>query len=119
MLLHAEIDVDGTNLTVVSTHFSHLEFGAVLQTRALRRGLPPVDRPAVLVGDMNMWGWTISAMAPRGWRRAVRGKTWPSTHPSHQIDHLLVTPSVEVVRGEVLPDLGSDHLAIRARLRVT
>ena len=49
----------------------------------------------------------------------MRGKTWPSPHPRHQIDHLLVTPSVEVVRGEVLPDLGSDHLPIRARLRVT
>ena len=119
VLLHAEIDVDGTNLTVVTTHFSHLEFGAVFQTRALRQGLPPVDRPAVLVGDMNMWGWTISAMAPPGWQRAVRGKTWPSKHPGHQIDHLLVTPSVEVVRGEVLPDLGSDHRPIRARLRVT
>jgi len=117
-LLHAEIDVDGTNLTVVATHFSHLEYGSPLQARALRRGLPPVDRPAVLVGDMNMWGWTVKAMAPRGWRRAVRGKTWPSTHPGHQIDHLLVTPSVAVVGGEVLPDQGSDHLPIRARLRV-
>jgi endonuclease/exonuclease/phosphatase family metal-dependent hydrolase len=119
VLLQAEIDVDGTNLTVVATHFPHLEFGSPLQTRALRRGLPPEDRPAVLVGDMNMWGWTISAMTPRGWRSAVRGKTWRSTHPRHQIDHLLVTRSVEVVRGEVLPDLGSDHLPIRARLRVT
>jgi endonuclease/exonuclease/phosphatase family metal-dependent hydrolase len=119
MLLHAEIDVDGTNLTVVATHFSHLEFGAPLQTRALRRGLPPIDRPATLVGDMNMWGWTIDAMAPAGWRRAVRGKTWAAPHARHQIDHVLVTPSIEVVRGEVLPDLGSDHLPIRVRLRVT
>jgi endonuclease/exonuclease/phosphatase family metal-dependent hydrolase len=118
-LLHAEIDVDGTNLTVVATHFAHLEMGAPLRTRALRRGLPPVDRPAVLIGDMNMWGWTIDAMAPPGWRRAVKGKTWSSPHPRHQIDHALVTPSIEVVRGEVLPDLGSDHLPIRLRLRVT
>jgi endonuclease/exonuclease/phosphatase family metal-dependent hydrolase len=118
VLLHAEIDVDGTNLSVVTTHFSHLEYGSPFHTRALRRGLPTVDRPAVLVGDMNMWGWTISAMAPPGWRRVVRGKTWPSTHPGHQIDHVLVTSSVEVVRGEVLPDLGSDHLPLRARLRI-
>ena len=44
LLLQAEIDVDGTNLTVVGTHFSHLEFGSPLQTRALRRG-PAADRP--------------------------------------------------------------------------
>jgi endonuclease/exonuclease/phosphatase family metal-dependent hydrolase len=118
-LLHAEIDVDGTNLTVVATHFTHLEHGAPLHTGALRRGLPPSDRPAALIGDLNMWGWTIDAMAPRGWRRALRGKTWPAPRPHHQIDHLLVTPSVEVIRGEVLGDMGSDHRPIRARLRVT
>lgn len=117
-LLHAELDVDGTNLTVVATHFSHLEFGSPLQARALRRGLPPADRAAVFAGDMNMWGWTIAAMVPNGWRRVVRGKTWPARRPLHQIDHILVTPSVEVVRGEVLPDAGSDHRPIRARIRV-
>jgi endonuclease/exonuclease/phosphatase family metal-dependent hydrolase len=119
MLLVAEVDVDGTNLTVVTTHFSHLEFGSPLHARALRRNLPPVNRAAVLVGDMNMWGWTISAMAPRGWRRVVRGKTWPSRRPHHQIDHLLVTPSVEAIDSEVHRHVGSDHRAIRARLRVT
>ena len=118
-LLLAEIDVDGTNLTVVATHFAHLEHGSILQARALRQGLPPADRAAAFVGDMNMWGWTIDAMTPRTWRRAVRGKTWPAWRPHSQIDHLLVTPSVEVVRAEVLPNLGSDHRPIRARLRVT
>jgi endonuclease/exonuclease/phosphatase family metal-dependent hydrolase len=118
-VLLAEIDIDGTNLTVAGTHFSHLEFGSLLQTRALRRALPPSDRPGVLLGDMNVWGWTISAMAPPGWRRAVRGKTWPSRRPRHQIDHVLVTPSVEVIRADVLPHVGSDHRAVRARLRVT
>ncbi len=118
VLLHAEIDVDGANLTVVATHFSHLEFGSPLQARALRRALPPIDRPAAFVGDMNMWGWTVAAMTPRGWRRAVRGKTWPSRRPAHQIDHVLVTPSVGVVGGEVLPHAGSDHRPIRTRLRV-
>ena len=118
-LLQAEIDVDGTNLTVVGTHFSHLEYGAPFQARALRRGLPPADRPAAFLGDLNMWGWTIDAMAPRGWRRSVAGKTWPARRPRHQIDHLLVTESVEVVDSEVLPDAGSDHRPIRARLRVT
>lgn len=119
VLLQAELDVGGTNLTVVTTHFSHLEHGSPLQAPALRRGLPPTDRAGAFLGDMNMWGWTISAMTPAGWRRAVRGKTWPAHRPSHQIDHLLVTPSVEVIRSEVLPNRGSDHRPIRARLRLT
>jgi endonuclease/exonuclease/phosphatase family metal-dependent hydrolase len=118
VVLLAEVDVDGTNLTVVGTHFSHLEFGAPLHARALRRAMPPADRPAVLLGDMNVWGWAVAAMVPSGWRRTVRGKTWPSRRPRHQLDHIVATPSVEVIRAEVLPHLGSDHRAVRARLRV-
>jgi endonuclease/exonuclease/phosphatase family metal-dependent hydrolase len=118
VLLEAELDVGGTDLIVVGTHFSHLEFGSPLHTSALRRGLPPIERRAALVGDMNMWPWTLAAMAPRGWRPAVKGKTWPARRPHHQIDHILVTPGVEVLHGEVLPGRGSDHLPIRARLRV-
>jgi endonuclease/exonuclease/phosphatase family metal-dependent hydrolase len=117
-VLRAEIDVGGRPLQLATTHFSHLEFGSPLQARALRRALPRSTEPAAFVGDMNMWGWTISAMVPDGWRRAVRGKTWPTRRPSHQIDHLLVTSPVEVVEAEVLRDLGSDHRPIRARLRL-
>lgn len=112
-----EVEVDGAPLQVRGTHLPHLEYGAHLSTRGLRRALPPADRAAAFIGDMNMWGWTIDRMVPSGWRRVVRGKTWPSHRPHSQIDHLLVTPSVEALWGEVGPDLGSDHLPIRARLR--
>lgn len=116
-VLALEVEVDGSSLPVRGTHLPHLEYGAHLSTRGLRRALPPTDGPAAFIGDMNMWGWTIDRMVPQGWRRAVRGKTWPSHRPHSQIDHLLITPSVQVVWGEVGPDLGSDHLPIRARLR--
>jgi len=118
-VLRVEVDVAGTPLTVCTTHFTHLEFGAVLHAPALRRALPPADRPAVLIGDMNMWGWCISAMTPRGWRRVGRGATWPAHKPHSRIDHLLVARGVEVLESETLPDVGSDHRPIRARLRVT
>jgi endonuclease/exonuclease/phosphatase family metal-dependent hydrolase len=113
------VDVDGSPLEVRGTHLPHLEYGAHLSTRGLRRALPTADRAAAFIGDMNMWGWTIDRMMPRGWRRVVHGKTWPGHRPHSQIDHLLVTRSVEVVWGEVGPDLGSDHLPIRARVRWT
>lgn len=118
VLLEVGIQMGSTPMTIVATHFSHLEMGSVRHARPLRRALPPVGQPAVFLGDMNMWGWTIAAMTPEGWRRAVQGKTWPAHRPAHQIDHILVTPSVEVSAGGVLPDLGSDHRALRARLVV-
>lgn len=114
-----EVEVDGASLHVRGTHLPHLEYGAHLTTRGLRRTLPPTDLPAAFIGDMNMWGWTIDRMVPAGWRRVVRGKTWPAHRPHSQIDHLLVTPRVDALWGEVGPDLGSDHLPIRAQLRWT
>ena len=75
------IDVDGTNLTVVGTHFSHLEFGSPLHRPSLcGAACRPTDRPAVFVGDMNMWGWTIDAMTPAGLapRRAGQDVARPS-----------------------------------------
>ncbi|MEX2293240.1 MAG: endonuclease/exonuclease/phosphatase family protein [Acidimicrobiales bacterium] len=116
-VLATEIEVEGSTLDVRGTHLPHLKYGAHLSTMGLRRSLPSANVPGALIGDMNMWGWAINRMVPDGWRRAVRGKTWPSHHPRHQIDHLLITSSVEVLWGEVGPDLGSDHLPIRARLR--
>lgn len=116
-VLALEVEVDGRALHVRGTHLPHLEYGAHLSTRGLRRALPDAGRAAAFIGDMNMWGWTIDRMMPPGWRRVVRAKTWPSHRPQHQIDHCLVTRRVEALWGEVGPDLGSDHLPIRARLR--
>lgn len=116
-LLSVDVEVEGEPLRVMATHLPHLEHGVWATTRALRRALPPVDRPAVLVGDMNMWGWSLDAMLPRDWRRVVRGKTWPAHRPHSQIDHIAVTPPVAVAWSEVGPDVGSDHLPVRARLR--
>lgn len=117
-VLVVDVEVGGSVLTVLGTHMAHLETGVAFHTRPLRRLLPSADQPAALVGDMNMWGWCIDLMTPRRWRRTVQGKTFPSHRPHSQIDHLLVTPPVEVLSAEVLPDLGSDHLPIRARLRL-
>ena len=117
-LVVVDVAVDDATLTVLGAHMAHLETGVAFHTRALRRILPPADQPAALVGDMNMWGWNIDLMTPKQWRRTVQGKTFPAHRPHSQIDHLLVTPPVEVLSAEVLPDLGSDHLPIRARLRL-
>jgi endonuclease/exonuclease/phosphatase family metal-dependent hydrolase len=104
-----------SGLSIVGAHLAHLSHGSVLQMRQLAGELARRGGPMVLTGDMNSWSLPLLPMLP-GWRKAVHGRTWPTTRPHSQIDHLLVTGDVEACDGEVLAPLGSDHRAIRARV---
>ena len=101
-------DLGGVELTVHGTHMSHITHLSPAQYRRLARLLPPLDRPALLAGDMNMWGPPASSFF-RGWRRAVVGRTWPAHRPHSQLDHVLVTPALRVVDARVAEATGSDH----------
>ncbi len=97
-------------LTVVGTHMSHIWAGSPRQLRRLWRALEPLREagPVVLAGDMNMWGPPLVALLP-GWRRAVKGPSWPAWRPHSQLDHILVSGAVEVSRSGVAAAAGSDH----------
>lgn len=114
-----EIDVAGAQLTVVGTHMSHITYGAPKQflqlSRAIRRLVP--SGAGILAGDMNLWGPPAAAFFP-GWRRALRGRTWPAWRPHSQVDHILIRGPLEVVGGEAMPPMGSDHRPLRVRLAV-
>jgi endonuclease/exonuclease/phosphatase family metal-dependent hydrolase len=115
--LHVALDVDGHPLDLVAVHLSsRLPYAPPMQLRTLRRQLPPPDQRTVVVGDFNLWGPAVTAMLP-GWRRAVRGRTWPAHRPHSQIDHVLVRNDVEVVDAAVLDEVGSDHRPVRVTLR--
>lgn len=117
-VLHLEVDVGGTPVDLVAVHLtSRLPHGPPLQLRRLARSIPADERPGILAGDCNFWGPAASALLP-GWRRTVRGRTWPATHPHSQIDHVFVRGSVTMLDGAVLPPVGSDHRPVRVRLRV-
>ncbi|MCU1353782.1 MAG: metal-dependent hydrolase [Acidimicrobiales bacterium] len=112
----AEVDVGGTAVVVAAVHLSFVLPNAAAQLRRLR-GLLPADRPSVVVGDCNLWG-PVAATMLGGWRRAVRGRTWPADRPHSQLDHVLVSPGITVVAAGVDPPIGSDHLPVRATLEV-
>jgi endonuclease/exonuclease/phosphatase family metal-dependent hydrolase len=103
--------------TVVGTHMPLLKDPVWRLVPAIRAALPPTDEPAAFAGDMNMWSWCVDRIVPRGWRRAVRGRTYPAHRPHSQTDHIMVTPAVEVVEAAVVPQVMSDHRPIRVRLR--
>ena len=115
--LAVEVALGASTLTVIATHLSHLSHGSPIQVRRLRQDLPDPSQPAVLLGDLNMWGPWASALLP-GWKRAVKGRTWPAHRPHSQIDHILVSGPVKVLDSGVGVFSGSDHRPVRAVLSI-
>jgi endonuclease/exonuclease/phosphatase family metal-dependent hydrolase len=113
------LDVGGVAVEAVGLHVSSRLWWAApfIHLSALRPQLPGPERPAFVAGDFNLWGPSVERMFP-GWRRTVRGATYPSHRPHSQIDHVLVNDRLECVEAEVVDDRQSDHRPVRVRLRV-
>ncbi len=97
------------------------------QMAALRERAAATDRPTIFGGDLNSSLWSpLYRSLMRGTNlqntRAGRGilGTWPSFLGPFRspIDHILVTPGIEVIHCEVTPGIGSDHRPLIADLRV-
>lgn len=118
--LRVGIEVGDTRLDVVAVHTSSKLWFAnpAVHLARLRPHLDMLrDRPAIVAGDCNLWGPLVERLLP-GWRRAVKGRTFPAPRPHSQIDHVLVNDHVHPRGGEVLGRTPSDHRPIRARLSV-
>jgi endonuclease/exonuclease/phosphatase family metal-dependent hydrolase len=110
------LDLPGRGpLRVVNTHLTYRLLSPVQLLRLVRR-LIPGDIPTVIAGDLNMPG-PVTGLAA-GYAQAVHGRTFPAHRPLLQLDHILASRHVTRCGGEVLPHAGSDHLPVRARLRV-
>jgi endonuclease/exonuclease/phosphatase family metal-dependent hydrolase len=116
----ASLACDGRPVFVVATHMPHLTYGSPVAYARLARDLTRLasGRAGVLAGDFNLWGPPAEALLP-GWRRAVKGRTWPAWRPHSQVDHIMTTGGWRVLSAEVLAPAGSDHLPLRAHLQPT
>jgi endonuclease/exonuclease/phosphatase family metal-dependent hydrolase len=113
-----DLTVEGRPISVAGIHMSHLLYGSPRQFAELRHRLHADARPdAVLAGDMNSWGPLVRLFMP-GWRRSVKGPSWPTWRPHSQIDHILVRGALRPRAGRVLPHAGSDHRPVRVELEV-
>lgn len=106
----------GGPLRIVNTHLTHRLLSPVQLLRLLRR-LVTDDIPTVIAGDLNMPA-PVTGLAV-GYAPAVSGRTYPAHRPLLQLDHILAGRGVARCGGEVLSASGSDHLPVRARLRLT
>ena len=105
---------DRSIVRIVATHLTHRLVSPIQLARLIRYLGASV--PTVIAGDLNMPGLFASRVP--SYTMAVRGRTWPAELPVTQLDHILSGPLVEPVAGSVLPSAGSDHLPVRAQLRL-
>lgn len=122
---------DGQELEVLVTHLDTLgrahRAAQALGIVELTRGL---DRPAVLMGDMNAGPRSpeLGALAAAGWREAgaeARGlrrgalprATFPARFPVRRIDQVWVRGAVTVTGLESGPRGSSDHRPVVAGIR--
>jgi endonuclease/exonuclease/phosphatase family metal-dependent hydrolase len=102
-------------LRIVNTHLTYRLLSPVQLLRLVRH-LAADDIPTVIAGDLNMPA-PVTGLAV-GYAPAVTGRTFPAHRPLLQLDHILASRRVARCGGEVLPSAGSDHLPVRARLRL-
>jgi len=110
---------DAGGLTLLVAHLSLTPKARQHQLEVLS-GLLPITTPSVLLGDLNC-GTAILRSHP-GLQRLkllvpeAAPLTFPSWRPRHSLDHILVSPGIEVHRLEALPHAISDHLPLAAHI---
>ncbi len=114
-VLIAQFGEGAPSLVLVVTHLS-------LGTRTRRQQLAFISEligdyeHVILMGDTNCEPEDLAedlAVGDAGLQVPLQAhKTYPSWHPRRNIDHILVTPSLQVRRVEVLDERISDHLPV-------
>jgi endonuclease/exonuclease/phosphatase family metal-dependent hydrolase len=75
----------------------------------------------VLMGDMNTHAEDLLNHSPlrgSGLHTASLPGTYPSWKPARMLDHILLSPSLEIEHVEVLPQPISDHLPVAMHIRL-
>lgn len=130
--LWVTIDTPAGPVQVINTHLGLSRLERLAQIKALLGpdwlGSSDCERPAVLCGDFNAVpgsavlrrlrtsGWT-DVQQSRFWARA----TYPSRYPVVRLDHVFLSPGMNVQRVDVprtpLTRTASDHLPLIAELK--
>ncbi|HKY93629.1 MAG TPA: endonuclease/exonuclease/phosphatase family protein [Nevskiaceae bacterium] len=117
--LHVELALPGQTL---SAFIVHLSLGRAAQARQIEHvaGIAALDRPTLILGDFNCEPQVLRehpALQRAGFALpAHRVATYPSWAPRRSLDHILVSPHLEIRNIEALGQAASDHLPVRGEI---
>ena len=98
-------------ITVATTHLSFVPGWNGAQLRKVCRWLEQLPGPRILLGDLNMPPPFPAALSR--WTSLAKVPTYPCTNPKIQLDHVLASGQVGLVRSVDTPVLPlSDHRAL-------
>lgn len=125
--IETQLDWNGQPIRLTAWHpmppisqYDHTKRNQQLQ--ALAKAAKASGQPAIVAGDLNATPWSnaFSKLDQAGLRRASGlAPTWPAVGYGWigiPIDHVLVTQQWSVVKREIGPNLGSDHLPVLVRI---
>jgi endonuclease/exonuclease/phosphatase family metal-dependent hydrolase len=124
--LITDITIQGQPLRVISAHLGLLARSRVRQIRAIMEKLGTLDdRPALLMGDLNEWrqgrGSSLGHLA-NGFIAPSPINSFPARYPLFALDRMMACSQGELINYRVhdtpLSRIASDHLPIKARLRL-
>ncbi|HSW14703.1 MAG TPA: endonuclease/exonuclease/phosphatase family protein [Solimonas sp.] len=117
--LQVELEVGGASLQVFVVH---LALGQGTQRQQLHHiaELVSPEQPTVIMGDFNCDSASLRrhpALRRAGfWIADDTPLTYPSWSPRRSIDHILLSPALELHRLQALPPTLSDHLPLTAEI---
>lgn len=108
-------------ISVLVTHLSVNPVDRAVQIPALLRHAQTQASPLTVMGDLNAELSELQGLSP--FLRNAAGNdphpTYPASAPEHAYDHIYLTKEIEIIQPAMpLPFMGSDHLAVMARVRL-
>lgn len=124
--LMTDLLIKGRPLRVIAAHFGLLPSSRTRQARAILERLQALDvRPTLLMGDLNEWRVGVrSSLSPllAQFEHPATVRSFPARYPVVSLDRIMACTLGELsdvaTHKTALSRVASDHLPIKARLRL-
>jgi endonuclease/exonuclease/phosphatase family metal-dependent hydrolase len=119
--LVATVRVGSRPVAVACAHLSNKQGHNIRQLRQLQELAVARPAPRLLLGDLNIPATLLRFASRPNWPEAGQGRTFPSSRPTQQLDHVLRHDAAGVLQprgAQVVAAPVSDHRALVVDLEV-